>query len=640
MKIGSLQLNLSINLKLAVLYWIIVIFSLVGVGMTIQILKSQEATNTVVDLSGAQRMLSQRMTKNALIIAGGEGDVAGAATQVQTDMERFERVLRGLEQGDAPLGLVAVTDAAMLEQLQVVQTHWSAFQSELEQIVAAGPGAAATARLLAIEPLLLTEANNFVQLAVREAGGKAAALRLTQGAIAASSILLVVIAGLLVLRGIIKPLREVTAALSRLAAGDLTHEPLPERARDEIGLLVATYNHLLTAMRSVLGQIRSSADAVNLASHELSAAAEQSGTATEQIAAAVREVAVGAGQQSGTSSEARESMTELQEAIRQIAAGATEQARAVEDASTLTGSVAQSLVKVSRDAEDVAKMSLQALTAARNGGKAVAETEQGMAGIRASAQESADRVRQLGTQSQEIGQIVQVISEIADQTNLLALNAAIEAARAGEHGKGFAVVADEVRRLAERSSQATGDIAKLIETIQRGVEEAVGAMEEGSAEVDRGAQLTDRAAQSLTEILTAMEQTNVSVQAITAAVREVAGHTDQVVQVMEQVAAITEENTAATEEMSAASEQVMRSVENASAIAEQTAASSEEVSASTEEVNEAVRQIRDAARELSRMSGGLQQVVAQYRLAGAGPDRARDTPEPVATAEPVPALGD
>jgi methyl-accepting chemotaxis protein len=185
---------------------------------------------------------------------------------------------------------------------------------------------------------------------------------------------------------------------------------------------------------------------------------------------------------------------------------------------------------------------------------------------------SSHTIQALGRSSKQIGEIVSVINEIADQTNLLALNAAIEAARAGEQGRGFAVVADEVRKLAERTTKATKEIASMIKSIQKDTEEAVYSMDEGTREVDNGIGLADKAGASLKEIM----------------------------QVSQRVADMVTEIAAASEEQSRAGEEISNNVESINKLAEQTATRTQQVARSAE--------------DLDRLTETLRQVVSQFKL--------------------------
>jgi methyl-accepting chemotaxis protein len=187
---------------------------------------------------------------------------------------------------------------------------------------------------------------------------------------------------------------------------------------------------------------------------------------------------------------------------------------------------------------------------------------------------SASTVQKLGQSSEQIGEIIQVIDDIADQTNLLALNAAIEAARAGEQGRGFAVVADEVRKLAERTTKATKEIAAMIKEIQRDTIGAVSSMEEGTSEVEKGKHLADKAGQSLEQII------------------EGAG---KVADIVSQVAA-------ASEQQSSASEQISKNIEAISSVTQQSAAG--------------VQQIARAAEDLNRLTNNLESLVSKFKISG------------------------
>ncbi|HMN23754.1 MAG TPA: methyl-accepting chemotaxis protein, partial [Ignavibacteriaceae bacterium] len=192
------------------------------------------------------------------------------------------------------------------------------------------------------------------------------------------------------------------------------------------------------------------------------------------------------------------------------------------------------------------------------GGSVVKETIEGMIRISEVVKRSSDTVQDLGKSSNEIGEIVQVIDDIADQTNLLALNAAIEAARAGEQGRGFAVVADEVRKLAERTSKATQEIAVMIKHIQKNTEGAVQSMQQGTKEVENGHALAEKAGNSLNEIINGAER---------------------VVDIVTQVAA-------ASEEQSSASQQITQNIELITNVTQQSAIGVRQIAQSAEELNQ------------------------------------------------------
>lgn len=224
----------------------------------------------------------------------------------------------------------------------------------------------------------------------------------------------------------------------------------------------------------------------------------------------------------------------------------------------------------------------------------------------------------MGQRSDQIGAIVEAIDDIASQTNLLALNAAIEAARAGEHGKGFAVVADEVRKLAEKSAGATKEIGGLIKAIQQTVAEAVQAMNDSTREVDLGVERANEAGAALSNILDASETVNQQVESIAVAAQEMHSATEALTNAMDSVSAVVEENTASTEEMSASSSQFSLAIENIASISEENSAATEEVNAAAEEMSAQVEEVTASAQALNNMAMDLQQMVTRFKLNDGG----------------------
>jgi twitching motility protein PilJ len=222
-------------------------------------------------------------------------------------------------------------------------------------------------------------------------------------------------------------------------------------------------------------------------------------------------------QASNVASEIQRSTSEILQSSERMRVGAEQQADQIRTASEAVNTMSQTTQQMAQNAEAATQTSLKATQAAVKGGASVTETIKGMQRIRAAVQTTGKKIKGLGERSLEIGAIIEVINEIATQTNLLALNAAIEAARAGEQGKGFAVVADEVRKLAERAARATKDITGLIKGIQVETSEAVTVMEEGTREVEEGTKLADQAGAALREIEQIVKQTAGLVAEITAA---------------------------------------------------------------------------------------------------------------------------
>ncbi|MEI8132223.1 MAG: methyl-accepting chemotaxis protein [Leptolinea sp.] len=424
------------------------------------------------------------------------------------------------------------------------------------------------------------------------------------------------------------------AATTAMAAGDLTQSisvqtpHLVYQSKDEMGDLAQSFNSMITRLQEtseaftrMAANLRNSIEQTSECAHLLCEANQQlvsisvqAKQSTNQISTTIQMVATGTTKQSEDVTKTADSVEQMSRAIDGVARGAQEQATAVSRASQVAGHISTAIEQVASNAQAVTRDSAEAARYSRDGAKTVKETITGMETIRTKVGLSASKVEEMGVRSEEIGAIVETIEDIASQTNLLALNAAIEAARAGEQGKGFAVVADEVRKLAERSSMATKEIAGLIKGIQTTVSEAVTAMKESASEVESGVARANSAGEDLNNILGAAESVYKQAEEAGSAAAKVSAAAVELVGAVDSVSAVIEENTAATEQMAVNSSELTQSIENIASVSEENSAAVEEVSASTEEVTAQVEEVSASAASMMEMAKSLQQIVAQFKL--------------------------
>ncbi|WP_378957174.1 methyl-accepting chemotaxis protein [Pelosinus sp. sgz500959] len=366
------------------------------------------------------------------------------------------------------------------------------------------------------------------------------------------------IASIYLARRISGPLRKVADSAIQIANGNLAVNTIQYNAKDEIGDLLQAFTIMTDNLRSLVIQVAKSSEQVAASSEELTASSEQSAQAAGQVA----------------------------ESVMNVASGAAHQVDAVEQTISVVQEMMVEISQIASKSNLVSEKSGEAARVASSGSEAVLQATNQMQVIQNSVTQSAGVVKNLGERSQQIGQIVDVISGIAGQTNLLALNAAIEAARAGEQGRGFAVVADEVRKLAEQSHEAAQKISGIIRDIQSETTVAVTTMNQGTAEVARGTEVISATGDRFHFIVTMVQELN-------SEIKEIRG---------------------AAEKLSASSDDVTRSVDRVKVVAASSAADTQTISAAAEEQSASMEEIASSSQALSNMASELQVFVAKFHL--------------------------
>ena len=272
------------------------------------------------------------------------------------------------------------------------------------------------------------------------------------------------------------------------------------------------------------------------------------GAIADSVNYTIEELAVLVGRINKVAAQVTAATDAAQNTSGELLAATDSQAREIESASGQVAQMAKSMSEVSGNAMESAKVARVSLEVARKGSAAVTDSINGMNEIRGQIQETAKRIKRLGESSQEISEIVELISDITEQTNVLALNAAIQAASAGEAGRGFSVVAEEVQRLAERSGEATKQIAALVKTIQTDTHDAVAAMENSTQNVVEGAKRSDAAGQALTEITAVTQRLAQLIESISAATQKQSQMASSVARAMTEIQKITEQTTRGTQQ--------------------------------------------------------------------------------------------
>ncbi|MEC2077387.1 methyl-accepting chemotaxis protein [Metabacillus fastidiosus] len=457
--------------------------------------------------------------------------------QLNTDLEKFESLLSSKTEKDV---------------LQAFMNDWKAFETTQNEVIIASKendderaGALLTetaeefkASQIHLDQLL--DINHEDAKSLDKAASEAYQMGKMQTFILLAIALLLNIAVALYMNKIItNPIKFISKLLNKIADGDLKVEKVRVKTKDEIAVLGNAVNKMASSLQGLIGEIKNTSEHVVSASEELTASASETSRATEQITSTIQEVATGTENQVKSVDDCAASIERLSNGIEQVASNAHN-------------------VNITMDAT---------LEKSDNGNKAVQNAINQMDSVNKSVDELSVVIKGLGARSQEIGNILDVITDISAQTNLLALNAAIEAARAGEQGRGFAVVADEVRKLAEQSANSAQQISEMISVIQEETKFAVQSMTSTVQEVSEGIATVNIANESFEEIQQAIKGVSQQILDVTTSSEQMSVSIEEINKVMNLIIEMTGLTAAGTQNITSATEEQLSSMEEITASA-------------------------------------------------------------------------
>ncbi|MFC5447345.1 methyl-accepting chemotaxis protein [Paenibacillus aestuarii] len=468
-----------------------------------------------------------------------------AISNIEEDLAKYEELMVLDDPQTAPIDQKAVNEfKTKWSDYKKLITDFSQFGSSIDIVKGAGAQADKTISLLHQVEDANTEMQSsldaLMKINVEGSTNEGVQAKHTASTrhgflivISAAALIITIGLALFMTKIISKPLGRLTAGFERIANGDLIVESIIVKGKDEIAQLAESFNRMKDNLRSLILGLMQTSELLAASSQQLTASAEQTSQAVGHVA----------------------------QIAETLSSGTDEQTRSVQDSVTAVSDISHGVNQIADNCREASAYALESSSKADEGNLAIASSIEQMNSIQTIMNQLAETIKALGGSSQEIGEISVLISGISAQTNLLALNAAIEAARAGEHGKGFAVVADEVRKLAEQSTSSAEKITKLIAAIQREMNQAVNDMALGTSEVHKGIETIHVAQDSFDQIQRSIHTVTSQIQKVTQASEEMASHTQVVTASFDTILAVTNANAAGTQNVSAATEQQLASMQ-------------------------------------------------------------------------------
>jgi twitching motility protein PilJ len=490
----------------------------------VSIMIESGASSSAVYVASRQLMLVPRISVNAnKVLQGGPG-AAAAAERFGRDAALFGRVLDAMIKGNRKMNISRVRDPDARDKLNEVNESFSTVHELVGRILEQTPNLfeaqQASIAMVSKSEKLLAQTTNLMR-AYTSLGDSRTVTGATGNILGAIALLLLIALG-------IKMVRDTRERLTETASQNRRNQEAIMRLLDEIGDLASgDLTSEATVTEDITGAI---ADAINYTIDQLRRLVSTINETTVQVSSAAQET---------------------QATAMHLAEASDHQAEQITAASAAINEMAISIDNVSNNANESSGVANNSVGIAKKGTSAVQDTIRGMDTIREQIQETSKRIKRLGESSQEIGDMVELINDIADQTNILALNAAIQAAMAGESGRGFAVVADEVQRLAEKSTDATKQIEALVKTIQSDTNEAVASMEQSTMQVVEGAKLALNAGEALSEIESVSTHLAELTQSISDSAQQQATAAASISESMNVIQEVTTQTSAGTNETSA-----------------------------------------------------------------------------------------